>query len=31
LDSSGSGYKPVVGPCVHGNVRSGFIKGGKFD
>jgi len=26
LDSSGSGYEPVVGCCEHGNQSSGFIK-----
>jgi hypothetical protein len=26
LDSSGSGYGPVAGPCEHGNEPSGSIK-----
>jgi hypothetical protein len=28
LDSSGSGYGPVVGCCEHGNEPSGSIRGG---
>jgi len=27
MDSSGSGYNPVVGCCEHGNESSGPIKG----
>jgi hypothetical protein len=30
LDSSGSGYGPVVGSCEHGNEPLGSIKGGEF-
>jgi hypothetical protein len=30
LNSSGSGYGPVEGCCVHGNEPSGSIKGGEF-
>jgi hypothetical protein len=29
-DASGSGYRPVVGFCEHGNEPSGSVKGGKF-
>jgi hypothetical protein len=31
LDSSGSGYGPVAGPCEHGNEPSGYIKSVEFD
>jgi hypothetical protein len=27
LDSSGSGYGPIVGHCEHGNAPSGYVKG----
>jgi len=30
LDTSGSGYGPVVGCCAHGNEHSGSIKGREF-
>jgi hypothetical protein len=30
LDSSGSGQKPAVSPCEHGNEPSTFINGGGF-
>jgi hypothetical protein len=30
LDSSGSGYEPVAGPCEHGFRTSGLIQGGEF-
>jgi hypothetical protein len=30
LDSSGSGYGPVLGSCEHGNESSGSIKCGQF-
>jgi hypothetical protein len=30
LDSSGSRYGPLAGPCEHGNEPSGSIKEGEF-
>jgi len=30
LDLSGSGWRPVAGPCEHGNEPSSSIKGRKF-
>jgi hypothetical protein len=30
LDSTGSGWGPVVGCCEHGNEPSGSVRGGEF-